>query len=399
VVEISISDNNTTERYSQANVSPKSQQLQTVINLFESGIPPEIIGLQLDMELDDVNSIIQNIYPTTDTENLHNHDHDISGNPRPLMNISPNHPVPVIHLDALVDIPQLISISQSDMWKALRSNPVFTFPFEETQEFLGQYSGSKIKLIILHIDIVGSTKLSMTLPIERLSKIIQTFTQEMTRIIKLYGGFVLKYIGDAIIGFFIVNTDNLYLPCINTINCARTMIKVINQGFNPVLNQFDYPEMGVRIGIDYGENVIVSYMPPSITPPTTIPPTNSSSLFSSFGDDDFSGGDGDGDGGGDGINNLNLQDGGSDTVIPMQNKSSKSNISQPLYDILGYTISVATKMTAYAKSNHIIVGQLVYDILSKEEQSYFAVVDTQPDNWSYISDETGSIYKLYINRT
>ena len=66
---------------------------------------------------------------------------------------------------------------------------------------------------------------------------------------------------------------------------------------------------------------------------------------------------------------------------------------------MGYTISITTKMTAYAKVDHIVVGQLIYDILSKEEQSYFSKVDINPENWNYISDETGLIYKLYINRT
>ena len=102
------------------------------------------------------------------------------------------------------------------------SDPIFTAPFEETQQVLSSYYNEKIKLIILNIDIVGSTKLSMNLPIERVSKIIQTFSQEMTKIIRLYGGYVLKYIGDAIIGFFNVSTDHLYTLCINAINCART---------------------------------------------------------------------------------------------------------------------------------------------------------------------------------
>jgi class 3 adenylate cyclase len=199
----------------------------------------------------------------------------------------------------------------------------------------------------------------MTLPIERLSKIIQAFTQEMTKIIRLYGGYVLKYVGDAIIGFFNVNTDNLYLPCINAIKCAKTMIKVINQGFNPVLNQYDYPEMGVRIGLDYGENVVVKYSP-----------------FSE---------------------NSNINYG--DLFQQNSNERNAESKQQLIYDILGYTISIATKMTAYAKVDHIIVGQLIYDILSEEEQSYFNMVETRPENWNYISDETGSIYKLYINRT
>ncbi len=325
----------------------KNEQRQTIINLFDSGIPLEIIALQLDIELDEVNKVIRNISDRTDIEKKY-----LQNNPN-------NRPMSVFYLDAVVDIPKIISSAQSSMWKALRTDPVFTFPFNETQEILSHYSVTKINSIILHIDIVGSTKLSMTLPIERISKIIQAFTQEMTKIIRLYGGYVLKYIGDAIIGFFMVGTDNLYLPCINAINCAKTMIKVINQGFNPVLSQYDYPEMGVRIGIDYGENVVVKYLPDAED-------TNS------------------------------FDDGGQPKLKHPENKT---DTKQPIYDILGYTISIATKMTAYAKVDHIIVGQLIHDILSKEEQSYFTLIDTMPENWNYISDETGTIYKLYINRT
>ena len=335
-----------TDENKLSNKINKNEQRQTIINLFDSGIPLEIIALQLDIELDEVNKVIQNISDRTDIEKKY-----LQNNPN-------NRPMSVFYLDAVVDIPKIISSAQSSMWKALRTDPVFTFPFNETQEILSHYSVTKINSIILHIDIVGSTKLSMTLPIERISKIIQAFTQEMTKIIRLYGGYVLKYIGDAIIGFFMVGTDNLYLPCINAINCAKTMIKVINQGFNPVLSQYDYPEMGVRIGIDYGENVVVKYL-------------------------------------NDSDNTTPFDEGLAKQKLPKNEIDTK----QPIYDILGYTISIATKMTAYAKVDHIIVGQLIYDILSKEEQSYFTLIDTSPENWNYISDETGTIYKLYINRT
>jgi adenylate cyclase len=324
----------------------RDEQQQTIINLFDSGIPLEIIALQLDIELYEVNRVIQH-----KTEKFEVEKNFMADN-------SNNRSMSVFYLDAIVDIKKIITISQSSMWKALRTDPVFTFPFDETQKVLSNYSDTKINSIILHIDIVGSTKLSMTLPIERLSKIIQAFTQEMTKIIRLYGGYVLKYVGDAIIGFFNVNTDNLYLPCINAIKCAKTMIKVIHQGFNPILNQYDYPEMGVRIGIDYGENVVVKYSP-------------------------F-------------YENSNSPN---DDPFQQSSKKRSAESKQLIYDILGYTISIATKMTAYAKVDHIIVGQLIYDILSEEEQSYFSMVETRPESWNYISDETGSIYKLYINRT
>ncbi len=345
---IKISQSDETKWSSKIN---KNEQRQTIINLYDSGIPLEIIALQLDIELDEVNNVIKNISDRTNIEKKYLHN-----NPN-------NRPMSVFYLDAVVDIPKITSSAQSSMWKALRTDPVFTFPFNETQEILSHYSVTKINSIILHIDIVGSTKLSMTLPIERISKIIQAFTQEMTKIIRLYGGYVLKYIGDAIIGFFTVDTDNLYLPCINAINCAKTMIKVINQGFNPVLSQYDYPEMGVRIGIDYGENVVVKYMTDS-------------------------------------ENTVSLEHGSSGSSQSIKKPpESETKTKQIIYDILGYTISIATKMTAYAKVDHIIVGQLIYDILSKEEQSYFSIIDTSPENWNYISDETGTIYKLYINRT
>jgi adenylate cyclase len=175
----------------------------------------------------------------------------------------------------------------------------------------------------------------------------------------MYGGYVLKYIGDAIIGFFTINTDNLYLPSINAINCAKTMVKVIKQGFNPILNQYDYPEMGVRIGIDYGENVIVKYL----------------------------------------LTTENAKNLSKNVRRKRRITQVKNNVNKTIYDILGYTISITTKMSAYAKVDHIIIGQLIYDILSKEEQSYFHMVETKPENWNYISDETGSIYKIYINRT
>jgi adenylate cyclase len=40
---------------------------------------------------------------------------------------------------------------------------------------------------------------------------------------------------------------------------CKSMIAVIKNGINPILNQYDYPELRVKIGLDEGENVIVPY--------------------------------------------------------------------------------------------------------------------------------------------
>jgi adenylate cyclase len=135
----------------------------------------------------------------------------------------------------------------------------FDIPLEQTQEILEKFCESKIILAILHVDLVDSTKLSMTLPTEELATIVQAFTQGMSLLISAYGGHVFKYVGDALLAFFFLSDNNLYLPCSNAVNCARTMIRVMQNGINPILNDNDYPEMGVRVGIDVGENVIVQY--------------------------------------------------------------------------------------------------------------------------------------------
>jgi len=36
-------------------------------------------------------------------------------------------------------------------------------------------------------------------------------------------------------------------------------LSVIKNGINPILNQYDYPELSLKIGTDEGENVVVLY--------------------------------------------------------------------------------------------------------------------------------------------
>ena len=37
------------------------------------------------------------------------------------------------------------------------------------------------------------------------------------------------------------------------------MIKVIREGIDPILDQYDYPELQVRIGMDFGQVAVVQY--------------------------------------------------------------------------------------------------------------------------------------------
>jgi adenylate cyclase len=107
-------------------------------------------------------------------------------------------------------------------------------------------------------DLVGSTDMSMTLPAEKLVTVMTAFSREVSSVIESYDGYVLKYVGDAVIGFF-PSIFNKYLACDRSFECAESIINVIRNGINPILLRMNYPELSIKIGMDEGENVVVQY--------------------------------------------------------------------------------------------------------------------------------------------
>src|SRR5215208_2476593 len=312
--------------------------------MYNSGIVPEVIALQMDKSKEEIIQIIDKTKAEEEKKKKKRNKVGLSLSSSEVK-VKKDSNIPLItkvYFDKTVNIDYAIKNAQSRMWKALTVKSDFNISMEETQDALNNYAESKATFVILHIDLVDSTKLSMTLPVNRLVTIIQAFSQEMSVILAAYGGYVLKYIGDAVLAFFIVDSpNNLYLRCINALECACSMIKVVRQGINPILNQYDYPELRVRVGIDVGENAVVQF--------------------------------------------------GWDT----HTVDGKVIMKSPHFDILGYTISIAAKMTAFAKPDQIVIGQLVYDVLEEDKQSTFRLMPMNPQIWDYFSNNTGGIYHLY----
>jgi class 3 adenylate cyclase len=97
----------------------------------------------------------------------------------------------------------LIENSRSRLEGSLKANPDFNISLKETQQTLEKFMGFKINIVILNIDLIGSTRMSLDLPIDKLSTIIRSFAQEMSAIITNYSGYVLKFVGDSVLAFFI----------------------------------------------------------------------------------------------------------------------------------------------------------------------------------------------------
>lgn len=199
--------------------SNATYQQQTILNLYNSGITTDIIAQQLNTSQEEVNKIIE-------SAKIEEERKKISIKILSDSSSSPSSLGSSFNLNKIVDVNSAINAAQSRVWKALKAKPEFNMSFEETQNVLEKFTESKLILVVLHVDLVGSTRLTMTLPIDRIATIIQAFYQEMSVLITSYGRYVLKYIGDAILAFFLVSTD-VSLSCANAVYCARSIIKVM----------------------------------------------------------------------------------------------------------------------------------------------------------------------------
>ena len=236
---------------------------------------------------------------------------------------------------AIYDLQTLYLQRKNTLWNALHDNYQYNISIKRGQDFLLNHVDSKLSLVVMYADLVGSTKMSMALPVEIMAKIIKAFSHELSFVDKSYNGFVLKYVGDAVIAFF-PSGFNKYLSCDKAFQCATSMINVIVNGINPILekDKDNYPKLQVKIGIDEGENLVIQY--------------------------------------------------GYDKSAPI--------------DLIGYPMNVAAKMTSLTGPNKITVGNNVFKLLHPRLQSEFQKMQIKESEWKYIDLENNSPYKVYTTK-
>jgi adenylate cyclase len=79
--------------------------------------------------------------------------------------------------------------------------------------------------------------------------------------------------------------------------------------------------------------------------------------------------------------NVVIQDGWHLHRLPQQqnNKWTEETaiISEPHFDIIGYSTNIAVKITGLVIANKIVIGQSAYDMLDHEKSS-FKLLDVKP---------------------
>ena len=229
-----------------------------------------------------------------------------------------------------IDSETMIQETQKRIWKSLKHGIEYDATVDRSDAFLRQHVNEKIHMVVLFVDLVGSTNISLTLPEEKVAIIISSFAQEMALAIKQHNGFVLKFVGDAVIGYFM--HTSVLIAADNAVSCAQRMIQIMDQGVNPILNNYDYPDLLLHIGLDYGDNMIVRY--------------------------------------------------GSD--------KEKSHV-----DILGPTMNIAAKIQSMAKPQQILIGHDVYEKIHPSLQEKFKKESWSKSEWKYNDKRTGNPYNVY----
>jgi len=229
-----------------------------------------------------------------------------------------------------IDSETMIQETQKRIWKSLKHGIEYDATVDRSDAFLRQHVNEKIHMVVLFVDLVGSTNISLTLPEEKVAIIISSFAQEMALAIKQHNGFVLKFVGDAVIGYFM--HTSVLIAADNAVSCAQRMIQIMNHGVNPILNNYDYPDLLLHIGLDYGDNMIVRY--------------------------------------------------GSD--------KEKSHV-----DILGPTMNIAAKIQSMAKPQQILIGHDVYEKIHPSLQEKFKKESWSKSEWKYTDKRTGDPYTVY----
>lgn len=123
---------------------------------------------------------------------------------------------------------------------------------ESCKRFLRRHVNCKIGVVILYVDVDGSTKMSMALAADKFATVLQVFSQEMSLAISEHGGYTLKYVGDAVIALFPAEYDRRQAAA-SALDCAKAMREIIARCINPEFLSHELPEIKAKISIDYGD--------------------------------------------------------------------------------------------------------------------------------------------------
>ncbi|KAF0869988.1 adenylate/guanylate cyclase domain-containing protein [Candidatus Nitrosocosmicus agrestis] len=203
---------------------------------------------------------------------------------------------------------------------------------DSCRKFLQRKVNSNANIVVMYVDIAGSTQMSRDISPANLSLIIQIFSQEISLAVVKFGGYVLKFVGDAVIALF-PSDFNPNQAIQHSLECATHIQETITKGVNPIFRQHSLGEIAIKIGIEYGSALVILY---------------------------------------------------------------GKNINHAHIDLIGFSISIAAKITSVAYPNEIVVGENAYNnIDSSLKKSLVTLYDNNSKWTSTMKFNNNLSYRIY----
>ena len=142
----------------------------------------------------------------------------------------------------------------------------------------------------------------------------------------------MKFVGDAVIALF-PSDYNPNKAITNSLECAQYIQEIIKRGINPIFHKNSFPEIAVKIGVEYGSALVLVY---------------------------------------------------------------GKNIEHAHVDLIGFSISIASKITSMAYPDEIIVGENIYNNLDPSKKEHFLALYDYHDKWHLVMKYNNNLkYHIY----
>jgi len=142
-----------------------------------------------------------------------------------------------------------------DVYNAIREKNDFKTKSKKSMWILKSLTGKTVNMNVINIDIVNSSERVKSLSSQDVEHYYKTFIEKSAEIIQQFGGYVLKNVGDCVIGFFPTgnyineNHDSVVTCGLNAID----MVKNMNKDFQEI----GLPSINCRVSADFGEAKVV----------------------------------------------------------------------------------------------------------------------------------------------
>lgn len=132
---------------------------------------------------------------------------------------------------------------------------------DASDELLRSLPDGELNFAIMSVDMVGSTELAGGTDPATYTRVMGAITTELSRVVPLFHGHVLKYTGDGLIAYF--RAPNFIGKNDLAIDCAIALLRVVRSAIDPALQERGMSPIELRIGLDSGSASIVTLGDPS----------------------------------------------------------------------------------------------------------------------------------------